>query len=211
MRIAIPSATALALACGPVAAAAPTTMSDSWGFFAPVSDRAAREDAQRFTACLAAKRPKIVREAILMDYRTKQYRDELHELAQGSSCTQPGRLAMGGVIFPGGLAEAAFNADFSGIDIARIIPADWTARPIAALGETDVISYCMVQKAPDAVRALIATKAGSAEENTALQPLGVVLPQCVKAGATARFNKAGLRALLALALYRAAEHFRSAT
>lgn len=199
-----------ALTASPVAAAAPHAGKPvDWGFMAPVGQADALKKVHDFAGCLAVKRPNVVRTTLLLDYTSAEYRKGLNEIAQGSSCVKPGKLRMGGAIFPGALAEAAFLTDFGTKPIDQLLPADWSAKAIEAKDDMDVISYCTLQQSPGGVRALMGTEPGSAAERLALQSISAVLPSCVKAGMQVRFNNPELRALLALALFRAVNHFRS--
>ena len=190
---------------------APELRPGGWGYLSPVSEPAALKAMHRFAGCLAAKRPREVRETLQLDYTSPDYQAHMHALSQGSSCAAPGKLRMNGLLFAGSLAEAAFLADHGREPVSRLLPADWASKPpLTTHNEVDVMAYCTVQKAAQGVRELLDTQPASAAEDSALRAIGPVLPLCVSQGTQARFNKPGLRAQLALALYRAVDHFRSA-
>ncbi|HEX8669826.1 MAG TPA: hypothetical protein VF727_15780 [Allosphingosinicella sp.] len=62
---------------------------------------------------------------------------------------------------------------------------------------------CVMLQDPQAVRAIVATEPAGKEEAAALRPVRQHLANCIPEGQTLALNKANLRALLAVALYRA--------
>lgn len=171
----------------------------------------ALEKMHDYAICLVTKRPNIVRDTLKLDFQTQEYKKQIDDLGTAkSSCVQRGRMRMATVLFAGSLAEALFELDYRGKQAAAILPADWTANPIAARSETEMVALCMVQKHPTEIQAIFSTKPASDTEKAAFVPLIADMPSCVSSGSTLQFNRPLLRSIFALGMYRAARHFGGA-
>lgn len=165
-----------------------------------------------YATCVAKREPKRVNAILLMDYRTPEYKKEMEALISlRQGCLGFGKLRMGGLLLPGALAEAKFEADFGARSSGDLFPADWSRNPVQALSDSDAMAYCVVRTAPDAARKVISTNVASGEEAEAIKEVTPVLPGCLAPGGSAKMNKPALRSLLALALYRSAKHFEPNT
>jgi hypothetical protein len=71
------------------------------------------------------------------------------------------------------------------------------------------MALCTVRAAPQKVAAVLATEVFSAVEGAALRDITPDVQSCLAAGVNLRLNRIGLRAMLALAAYRLAEHNRA--
>lgn len=157
----------------------------------------------RFAHCTARRHTIRARRLLAMDFRTADYERELVRLADvNSSCVPPGRLRAAAMLFAGGMAESLLRWRLEGRDLAARTAHDPNRPPIAARGETEVMSLCTVRAAPAEVTALFATEPASAQEAAAVRALTPHIRQCLAAGVTANLNRPAVRSLLALAAYR---------
>lgn len=160
---------------------------------------------QNFARCVVDASPAAATRVLAMDFRTEGYRDALHKLIRGHDrCVTPGgKLRGGNLLFAGALADALLVNDISG-SLPRALRYDPALPPIVSRGPSETMALCVVRRAPDAVAALVATRAGSAAEVAAGDPLMAQLPACLANGVSLQINRPGLRALVALAAYRIA-------
>ncbi|MEA3014784.1 MAG: hypothetical protein QOD42_3329 [Sphingomonadales bacterium] len=176
-------------------------------------DPATREEVRifaRFSRCVAghwADRERS-RALLALDYRTEHYRHELLRLAgDNSRCVPPGsRLAFGGVLFAGGLAENLLRQRGAVADLAGWVALDPARPAIASRDETELMALCVVRAAPAKVSALLRTAPASDEEGAALHALLPEFASCLRAGSGVTLNRLSGRAILALAAYRLADH-----
>ncbi len=157
-----------------------------------------------YSRCVALRRERQAAALLAMDYRTEAYRKELQRVAdKGLDCVPfSSEARFNGVVFVGGLAEALLERDLKGVALASRVAYDPSRSPMAARDHGEYVGLCVVRTAPDAVaRVLAAPPAGKAEEKE-LKALAPVVSQCLGEGTKARFNKVGLRSLLAIAAYR---------
>jgi hypothetical protein len=155
----------------------------------------------KFSRCVALRYPTRAANLLALDYRTPEYGAAIRKLAQSqTSCTR-GTLRFNGVLMAGGLAETLLERDgIAGLGVR--LSAEMA---IEARDDIEFTSLCVVRKTPDAVVALLATDPASAEEKAALDRITPMLAGCIRGGTQVRFNRPGLRALLALAAYRIAQ------
>lgn len=161
----------------------------------------------QFATCIASRRADASRELLGTDFGTDEYSEKIRKLALTSGCLSDGRLKFAGVLLAGGIAERLYKMDYGTRDIASVIPSDWTTAPIAARSEMEEVALCVVQKDSRGVRAVLETDATSSGEKESFGALGQAITGCVKAGSTIRLNRPMLRSILALGLYRSANHF----
>jgi hypothetical protein len=182
---------------------------DAPGLFTqPVATPEALAIMHQYADCLVDRRPKEVRSALALDFTSEAYETKIGNIARSrNSCMQSGRMQVAPVLLAGALAERAFNVDFGAQDHAKIWPGDWTKLPIAARTDGEAMMLCIVQRAPDAARALLLTPFGGEGEKAAQSAIVAQLPGCMKDGVSARLTRPYLRALVALAAYRSARHF----
>lgn len=181
-------------------------------FMEPVATPEALAVMHKYADCLADRRPKEVRAALALDVTSEAYQDKLRAIARSkNSCMQPGQLRVAPVLLAGALAERAFTVDFGARAGGPIWPEDWAAKPIAARTDGEAMMLCIVQRAPNSARALLASAPMSDGEKTAQSGIIAQLPNCMKNGVSARLTRPYLRALVALAAYRSARHFAGET
>jgi hypothetical protein len=164
----------------------------------------------RFSRCVAdrpANRERA-RTLLALDYRTEHYRQELLRLAGGNTLCVPtgGRLAFGGVLFAGGLAENLLRRRGAVADLGAFVGLDPAHPALASRDETELMALCVVRAAPAKVSALLQTGPASEEEGAALRALMSDLGSCLRAGSNVSLNRLFGRAILALAAYRLADH-----
>ncbi len=155
----------------------------------------------KFSRCVALRFPTRAASVLALDYRTPEYGAAMRKLATSQSSCVNGRLGFSRVLMAGGMAETLLKREGAGGLSARIA----SAPVIEARDDIEFTSLCVVRKAPDSVVALLATEPTSVEEKTALDAIAPMLPACIRNGMQVRFNRQGLRALLALATYRIAQ------
>lgn len=154
----------------------------------------------KFSRCIALRVPTRAANALALDYRTPEYGEALRKLAGSQlGCVGQGYLHFNRMLMAGGMAETLLKRDGDGLS-ARL----QGAVTVQARDDIEYTGLCVVRAAPDAVAALFATDPTSAEEKTALSALTPLLPGCVRNGLQVRFNRHGLRAVVALAAYRIA-------
>jgi hypothetical protein len=155
--------------------------------------------------CLTARYERNVRRLLAMDYRGSAYDDALRTLTRmGASCTPFafGKLRSARVLMVGAFAEELLPDALDGARLADRVAYDPAKPALAARDEGEYLGLCAVRQMPGEVAELLATKPASEEERLVMGRIRPNLGPCVRAGAAARVNLAGLRALLALAAYR---------
>ncbi|MEA3065919.1 MAG: hypothetical protein QOJ27_2371 [Sphingomonadales bacterium] len=158
-----------------------------------------------FAECLVDRYRPGVRRLLAMDYRSRSYDNLLRTLSdEGARCLPFafGKLRSSGVLLAGAFAEALLPAALNGARLADRVAYDPSRPPIAARDEGEYLGLCAVRTMPDEVAALLAAKPAKPEEQLAIARIRQRLGSCIRAGAAARVNVPGLRALLALAAYR---------
>jgi hypothetical protein len=165
------------------------------------------ETVHAFADCMAGRFRPSVRRLLAMDYRSSAYRSSLQSLTTvGNRCAPfaVGRLRSAGVLLAGAFAEQLLPEALGGSRLSERVAYDPSRPPVPARDEGEYLGLCAVRTMPEEVAALLATKPAGDEEKLAT---GKILPRlgpCIRAGAAARLNIAGLRAILALAAYRLA-------
>lgn len=193
-------ALALSLAAAPMAASAAPK--------APT--RAAPVDIATihlFADCVTDKFRQSVRKLLTLDYRSDEYDHALETLTRASRTCLPfayGRLRSAQVLLAGAFAEQLLPKALGGAPLAQRTAHDPRKAPVAARDEGEYLGLCVARTMPGEVEKLLATKPASAEEKAAVAAITPRLGPCVRAGAAARVNVPGLRALVALAAYRLA-------
>lgn len=160
-----------------------------------------------FSRCVALRWPDRAAAILALDFRTEDYRRRIREFARDVwRCAPHGVLRFSQLPFAGNMAEALLPRRLAGRDLATAVAFDSTRPPLAARGESEMMSLCVVRTVPAKVAALLATRAGSSEEVASFGPLMPDVAGCVAAGAQMRLDRVGLRALLALAAYRLVDY-----
>lgn len=174
---------------------------------APMSLATARDfDALvQFSRCVVDRSPRLARAAIDSDFTDAGYKAKMDALVQGQrDCMTHGVLRMRGVVLAGAIAEALIKKDLAGVKMAEAGAPDAKLPTLQARDEGEMIGLCIARKAPGDAATLFDTAHGSDAERLALVPLIARLGPCTANGVQARFNKAGLRAIIALAYRRIA-------
>lgn len=162
----------------------------------------------QFSNCVARFNRERSRALLALDYRTDQYRRERLRLAAANSLCVPigGRLAFGGVLFAGALAENLLRRGGAVADLGAFVALDPARPAIASRDETELMALCVVRASPAKVSALLQTPPASEAEGAALRILMPELNSCLSAGSSVRVNRLSSRAILALAAYRLVDH-----
>lgn len=160
-----------------------------------------------FAGCMADRYRPGLRRLLAMDYRSRAYDHLLRTLTdEGARCLPFafGKLGSAGVLLAGAFAEQLLPAALNGSSLAERVAYDPSRPPVAARDEGEYLALCAVRTMPDEIAGLFATKPASEEERRAIAAIRPRLGPCLRVGAAARVNAAGLRAILALAAYRLA-------
>jgi hypothetical protein len=160
-----------------------------------------------FAGCMVDRYRPGVRKLLALDYRSRSYDHLLDTLMdEGSRCLPFafGNLRSSGVLIAGALAEASLSEILDGSRLAERVAYDPSRPAVAARDDGEYLALCAVRTMPDEIAGLLATKPASEEERRAIAAIRPRLGPCLRAGAAARVNAAGLRAILALAAYRLA-------
>ena len=148
---------------------------------------------------------RLIEKLLAEDYRTKDYRDDVNRMAKGHDRCAPGsRIGFSQLLFVGNLAEHLLTDKFTDAALAADLGTDRTATPIAARSDSEMIAMCIVMRAPAESAKLFHSEVMSDAEKAALTAIAPQLSGCVPKGTQFKTNRAGLRALLALAAYRVA-------
>lgn len=168
----------------------------------------ARRVMRTFAACLIRARPRTAVALLAAPYGGEEQTAIIRRRVQGfEECMGQSGMSMR---FPpeslaGALGEAGIRARFATADVA----------PIAALGDEDVarlgltprngheeLAACIARRDPAAVRALVLTEPATPEERVARRPILAIVGACVNQGQSLSVDMVGLRAMVAVALYR---------
>jgi hypothetical protein len=163
---------------------------------------------RQFARCAVLNDRRRAAALLVDDYTSETYGIALRRLVTGNnSCLPPGsRLQFGGVLFAGNLAELLLRRTAPRGTLAERVAYNAAAAPIRARSEGDVMSMCVVRAAPVEIDALLDAAPGSAEETAAVRAITPQIGPCLVSGVAMRFNRPGLRAVLALAAYRLVRH-----
>ena len=167
---------------------------------------------RQFARCAVLNDRRRAVSLLVDDYTSETYGTALRRLVTGNnSCLPPGsRLQFGGVLFAGNLAELLLRQTAPRGTLAGRVAFNAAAAPVQARSEGDAMSMCVVRAAPAELEALLDTEPGSTEETAAVRAITPQIGPCLASGAAIRFNRPGLRAVLALAAYRLVRHNQAA-
>lgn len=165
-------------------------------------DPLAVQVVHNFGKCVVRRSPAAAEKILALDSRTPEYREALKRTMTGHSyCLTGGKLAAGGVLLAGALAEGALMRDDGRGLAAKLAWREGAAR-IEARGELEAMGMCIVRKAPEATVALLKTEPTTEQETVALRGVTPFVAECTAKGAQLRINRPGLRAQIALAAWR---------
>ena len=165
------------------------------------SEPVALEAMQRFGSCVVANSPKRASYVLEEDFRTETYQRRLRSLLDDNRrCIGRGSIGSNQVLFAGSLAEALLKSGKRGAGTMVITQAG-QAQP-APRGPLEAMALCTVAAAPQQSAALLATRPGSPEEKSALEPLVPQMTTCAPENLQLTANPSSLRALIALAAWR---------
>ncbi len=169
--------------------------------------RFAATKLHHFARCAADSRGTQLLELLRSDYRTKDYDKRMRrEIDRSDACLGFGRLRFSMMLFAGAIAEILVERAPGGVAAALRTPIDPSFPPLVAHSEADVMALCTARAAPGASALLLASQPMSAEEVEAVGALLPSLRTCLVSGVNAKLNPAAVRALIALAAWRTADH-----
>lgn len=167
----------------------------------------ARRVMRTYAACLLRARPRTAAAVIAAPYGGAEQMAAVRRRVQGfDDCMGAGMsMAFPPETLAGGIAEAALRARFATADLAAI--GALADEDVARLGLTprngyEELAACIARRDPGAVRALVLTEPATPEERVARRPIMAIVGPCVNQGQSLRVDMVGLRAIVAVALYR---------
>jgi len=165
------------------------------------TDPASVVQMQEFGRCVARHLPTRAAAVLRMDFTAAPFGEALRKLAHADlGCMPRGKQArFAPVLFAGALAEELLSRNG---DLTVALTYDPAKAPVKAISESDMVASCVARTSPGEVAGLFATRAASDAESVAIRALVPAVQQCVSTGQQARFNRPGLRAILATASYR---------
>ena len=168
----------------------------------------ARRVMRTYAACLLEARPRTAVAILAAPYGGEEQAAIVRRRIQGvEDCM--GRTGLSMRFAPeslaGALGEAGIRARFAAADLAAI--AALADEDVARLGLTprngyEELAACIARRDPAAVRALVLTEPATPEERIARRPVMANVGGCVNQGQSLTFDMVGLRAMVAVALYR---------
>jgi hypothetical protein len=172
---------------------------------ATAQDRAILHD---FARCVARRSPSQAAYLIAGFSNSDENRRAMLRLTNDWSraCLGRGVLRFAPELFIGGMAERLIELDAGSATLASRVALNPALAPLVARNETEVMSICIARAAPAEVASLFASAPGTPEERAAFQAIGPSIAPCLAQGAELRVNRPGLRAILALAVYRMIRH-----
>jgi len=168
----------------------------------------ARRVMQTYASCLLRARPRTAVAILAAPYAGEEQAAIVRRRVQGvEDCMGRGGQSMR---FPpeslaGALAEAGIRARFATADLAPV--AALADEEVARLGLTprngyEELAACIARRDPRGVRALVLAEPATAEERAARRPVVAHVGSCVNQGQSLRVDMVGLRAMVAVGLYR---------
>jgi hypothetical protein len=156
----------------------------------------------KYAACVADGAPRRAATVLTMEGD-----DEAREATEGSffksrgECLgrDGGKMRSSSMLALGGVAERLLTRQH----LIDDLPARVAAAPtITARNDSEVVGLCAVRTAPDQARAALLTAPQTPEELQALQAIGPVLAGCLRKDQQVKFNRPGMRAMIAVAAFR---------
>lgn len=155
-----------------------------------------------YARCIVAQSSEGAVKVLERDYRTKEYAEALTRLAKGHDRCTVGKVRISGVLFAGALAEGLIRKDHEQATFTALLRTPEPA--LTARSEVEYTGMCLALAYPKKASALLFSDPASSEAQAMISGLAPYLANCVHKGQTLRINKAGLRAITALAAYRLA-------
>jgi hypothetical protein len=170
------------------------------------SDDLSIQALHNFGICVAERSPRGVRAALDLDYRSKDYDDQMMAVLKGNAdeCMISGQMKASPMLYAGSIAEAMLKSEFKSADLGQLLAYDPARQVIQARSSTETMALCTVLNAPQATSRLLASEPTTKEETEAMNVIGPVLGECLKKDTKLTLNKPALRSLLALAAWRIA-------
>ncbi len=158
----------------------------------------------RFGQCVAERFGRTATNVLRQDFRTANYQRGMRSMLEDNRvCVARGQRAQfSGVLGAGAIAEGLLDADHGAL--LASLPDRAAIAPDQGFSPTDTAAICVVKRDVATVRALFGTEPASEDERRAIAALSAPLSQCLPTGQDFRFNRPGLRAILALSAFRIA-------
>ena len=165
----------------------------------------ARRVMRTYAACLLEARPRTAVAIVAAPYGSEEQAAIVRRRVQGvEDCMGRTGLSMR---FPseslaGALGEAGIRARFATADLAALADEDVARLGLTPRNGYEELAACIARRDPAAVRALVLTEPATPEERAARRPVMANVGACVNQGQSLTFDMVGLRAMVAVALYR---------
>lgn len=164
----------------------------------------ARRYVDEFARCIASHNRKQAAAVLALNYGSAEQGAAANRIVSpDESCFGPMissiRVGMDSDALVGGMAEFFVLHPQAIEEQRKRTPKTFTW---PAQNKLEAFGDCVVGQGDVPVRAFIASRAGSDDENAAVQALTPALGQCVSEGQTIALNVASVRELLAFSLYR---------
>ena len=168
------------------------------------SEDASRKFVDGFARCVASRQPKRATAVLSMPYGSEQQEKAVSDLAAREyDCLGPfsGNLEIGfdAESIASGMAEYFLGNMGRIADSRRRDPGSFVYREPVGI---EVFGECVVAQNPAAVEALANSEIASLAESSATDALRPELERCVLAGQKLALNRASLRQVLTVGLYR---------
>lgn len=204
-RLLAPLTVALALGAGAV------------GAQPPAPGATTQAEARAYAMCIARNRPRVAEDILAMPYLSdEQTRRAAQRLGGLDNC----------LTSTDQVAESRAPSLLEGMTV-QLLPAKLAAAnlgEVSALTDDQIVqrglrprngyedfSLCMVRGQPDLVRGFVLAEPGSAASQAAFRQIVPHVPDCVGQGQHLSLDQRGLRAVLAVGLYRTLDTLRPRT
>ena len=205
-----------------VAAAAAAAQAPAWAASPPPrlpdSMYVTLDRYRYFTDCVASREWVTVQPLFDTNIGTREESERLDRITggqRGSQCTYADRMRMTSMLLRGGIAESRYRQVYGSAPVA---PADPEPAPVPEGAVFEWVAfnresaprlhyafaYCLAEREPGAVHALLMTQLGRREEREAWQALSRRFGACLAPGQHLRANSLTLRPWLAEAMYQQA-------
>ncbi len=184
---------------------------------APASASTTANDTRIYAMCLARSRPRVAEDILAMPYLSdEQTRRAAQRMGGLDTCLTSTDLAtesrapsllegMAVQLLPARLAGANLT------EVSALTDDQVVARGLRPRNGYEDFSLCMVRGQPALVRGFVLAAPGSPEAQAAFREIVPHVPSCVGQGQHLSLDQRGLRAVLAVGLFRALDTLRPRT
>lgn len=167
-----------------------------------------RRVLRTFAFCLARARPRVAEAALTAPYLSGEQGNIIRRSVGGvENCMGYSGLELGfqANALPGGLAEQALEGRLARAElgsVAQLTQADIERLGLVPRNGYEDLALCVVRRDPGAVKSFVTTEPATPAERAAFQSVLPNVGPCVNQGQGLRLDMPGLRAMVAVGLYR---------